>query len=65
MKKKSLWSLFLYFPSPCRSAASVLQCLIVKKTLEGGTAMTRLGFDNAKYVKLQSQNIRDRISHFG
>ncbi len=27
--------------------------------------MTRLGFDNAKYVKLQSQNIRDRISQFG
>ena len=27
--------------------------------------MQRLGFDNDKYVKLQSQNIRDRISKFG
>ena len=27
--------------------------------------MTRRGFDNEKYVKLQSQNIRDRISQFG
>ena len=27
--------------------------------------MNRLGFDNEKYVKLQSQNIRDRISKFG
>ena len=27
--------------------------------------MTRIGFDNEKYVKLQSQNIRDRISQFG
>jgi uncharacterized protein (UPF0371 family) len=27
--------------------------------------MNRLGFDNAKYVKLQSQNIRARISQFG
>ena len=27
--------------------------------------MNALGFDNDKYVKLQSQNIRDRISHFG
>ena len=27
--------------------------------------MTRPGFDNAKYVKLQSQRIRDRISQFG
>ena len=27
--------------------------------------MTRLGFDNEHYVKLQSQNIRDRISKFG
>ena len=27
--------------------------------------MHRIGFDNAKYVKLQSQNIRDRISQFG
>ena len=27
--------------------------------------MHRLGFDNDKYVKLQSQNIRDRISQFG
>ena len=27
--------------------------------------MTRPGFDNEKYVKLQSQNIRDRISQFG
>ena len=27
--------------------------------------MNRLGFDNDKYVKLQSQNIRDRISKFG
>ena len=27
--------------------------------------MNRLGFDNEKYVKLQSQNIRDRISEFG
>ena len=27
--------------------------------------MNRIGFDNDKYVKLQSQNIRDRISKFG
>ncbi|MDO4573532.1 MAG: DUF1846 family protein, partial [Clostridia bacterium] len=27
--------------------------------------MRALGFDNEKYVKLQSQNIRDRISKFG
>ena len=27
--------------------------------------MTRVGFDNDKYVKLQSQKIRDRISQFG
>lgn len=27
--------------------------------------METLGFDNGKYVKLQSQNIRDRISKFG
>ncbi len=27
--------------------------------------MTRTGFDNEKYVKLQSQKIRDRISQFG
>ena len=27
--------------------------------------MNRIGFDNDKYVKLQSQNIRDRISQFG
>ena len=27
--------------------------------------MTRIGFDNDKYVKLQSQHIRDRIDHFG
>ncbi len=27
--------------------------------------MKRQGFDNEKYVKLQSQNIRDRISQFG
>ena len=27
--------------------------------------MIKQGFDNDKYVKLQSQNIRDRISHFG
>ena len=27
--------------------------------------MNALGFDNDKYVKLQSQNIRDRISQFG
>ena len=27
--------------------------------------MQRLGFDNDKYLKLQSQNIRDRISKFG
>ena len=27
--------------------------------------MHRLGFDNDKYVKLQSQNIRERISKFG
>ena len=27
--------------------------------------MNRLGFDNDKYLKLQSQNIRDRISKFG
>ena len=27
--------------------------------------MYRIGFDNEKYVKLQSQNIRDRISKFG
>ena len=27
--------------------------------------MNRPGFDNAKYVKLQSQRIRDRISQFG
>ena len=27
--------------------------------------MIRPGFDNEKYVKLQSQNIRDRISQFG
>ena len=27
--------------------------------------MNRIGFDNSKYVKLQSQNIRDRISKFG
>ena len=27
--------------------------------------MNRIGFDNEKYVKLQSQKIRDRISQFG
>ncbi len=27
--------------------------------------MNAIGFDNAKYVQLQSQNIRDRISKFG
>ncbi len=27
--------------------------------------MNRIGFDNDKYLKLQSQNIRDRISMFG
>ena len=27
--------------------------------------MNKIGFDNAKYVQLQSQNIRDRISQFG
>ena len=27
--------------------------------------MFKLGFSNDKYVKLQSQNIRDRISKFG
>ena len=27
--------------------------------------MGAIGFDNDKYVKLQSQNIRDRISKFG
>jgi len=27
--------------------------------------MNKLGFDNDKYVKLQSQNIRDRLSKFG
>ena len=27
--------------------------------------MTRIGFDNEKYVKLQSQNIRERIQKFG
>ena len=27
--------------------------------------MNRIGFDNDKYLKLQSQNIRDRISKFG
>ena len=27
--------------------------------------MNRIGFDNDKYVKLQSQKIRDRISYFG
>ena len=26
--------------------------------------MNRIGFDNDKYVKLQSQNIRDRIQQF-
>ena len=30
-----------------------------------GQNMTRIGFDNAQYVKLQSQNIRDRIAQFG
>ena len=27
--------------------------------------MNKQGFDNEKYVKLQSQNIRDRIAKFG
>ena len=27
--------------------------------------MNKPGFDNEKYVKLQSQNIRDRIAKFG
>jgi len=27
--------------------------------------MNRIGFDNEKYVKLQSQNIRDRVNKFG
>ena len=27
--------------------------------------MNRIGFDNDKYLKMQSQNIRDRISRFG
>lgn len=27
--------------------------------------MSKLGFDNEKYIKLQSQNIRDRIEKFG
>ena len=32
---------------------------------EGVDTMQQLGFDNSKYVKLQSQNIRDRIEQFG
>ncbi len=27
--------------------------------------MTKIGFDNSEYIRLQSQNIRDRISMFG
>ena len=27
--------------------------------------MNKIGFDNDKYLKMQSQNIRDRISRFG
>ena len=27
--------------------------------------MRKIGFDNEKYIKLQSQNIRDRIAMFG
>ena len=27
--------------------------------------MRKIGFDNAKYIRLQSQNIRDRIAMFG
>ena len=27
--------------------------------------MFRIGFDNDKYVKLQSEKIRERIRHFG
>ena len=27
--------------------------------------MNKIGFDNDKYLKLQSQNIRDRIGKFG
>ena len=27
--------------------------------------MNKIGFDNDKYLKLQSQNIRDRINKFG
>ena len=26
--------------------------------------MTKLGFDNEKYLKLQSEHIKERISHF-
>ena len=56
----------------------ILSCLILcakifhRKILPGCTEreqrdlhMNRIGFDNDKYVKLQSQNIRDRISKFG
>ena len=27
--------------------------------------MAKVGFDNQEYIRLQSQNIRDRISMFG
>ncbi len=33
--------------------------------LKEGYEMTKIGFDNDEYIRLQSQNIRDRIAMFG
>ena len=49
----------------CQGKSSVLKYTPVMKILLRGFFMFKLGFSNDKYVKLQSQNIRDRISKFG
>ena len=36
-----------------------------EKELREINGMKKIGFDNEKYIKLQSQNIRDRIAMFG
>ena len=49
----------------CQRKSSVLKYTPVMKILLRGFFMFKIGFSNDKYVKLQSQNIRDRISKFG
>ena len=38
---------------------------IISKLLWRGYFMKKVGFDNKEYIRLQSQNIRDRIAMFG